>query len=131
MIAHWTLLRKLRDYLTSSVATVQRTTLQPVQMIPFLFAEAEGFEPPVPLGTPVFKTGVIDHSTKLPECLATCFWSKSAAKVMFLFHITKFLPYFIEKKHLAPFLIESTSKCKMPTKLNVMFEKDFIWCEEI
>ncbi len=27
--------------------------------------------------------------------------------------------------------IESTSKCKMPTKLNVMFEKDFIWCEEI
>ena len=29
-------------------------------------AEGEGFEPPVPLGTPVFKTGVIDHSTILP-----------------------------------------------------------------
>ena len=30
------------------------------------FAEREGFEPPVPLGTPVFKTGVIDHSTIFP-----------------------------------------------------------------
>ncbi len=27
----------------------------------FLFAEAEGFEPPVPCGTPVFKTGAIDQ----------------------------------------------------------------------
>ena len=26
------------------------------------FAESEGFEPPVPLGTPVFKTGAFDHS---------------------------------------------------------------------
>ena len=25
------------------------------------FAEAEGFEPPVPCGTPVFKTGAIDQ----------------------------------------------------------------------
>ncbi len=29
-------------------------------------AEREGFEPPVPRGTPVFKTGVIDHSTISP-----------------------------------------------------------------
>ena len=27
----------------------------------FLVAEAEGFEPPVPCGTPVFKTGAIDQ----------------------------------------------------------------------
>ena len=27
----------------------------------FFFAEAEGFEPPVPCGTPVFKTGAIDQ----------------------------------------------------------------------
>ena len=26
-----------------------------------VFAEAEGFEPPVPCGTPVFKTGAIDQ----------------------------------------------------------------------
>ena len=29
-------------------------------------AEREGFEPPVPLGTTVFKTVVIDHSTISP-----------------------------------------------------------------
>ena len=29
-------------------------------------AEREGFEPPVPLGTVVFKTTVIDHSTISP-----------------------------------------------------------------
>lgn len=32
-----------------------------------LHAEREGFEPPVPLGTAVFKTAVIDHSTISPE----------------------------------------------------------------
>ena len=31
-----------------------------------LYAEREGFEPPVPLGTAVFKTAVIDHSTISP-----------------------------------------------------------------
>ena len=31
-----------------------------------VFAEREGFEPPVPCGTPVFKTGVFDHSTISP-----------------------------------------------------------------
>ena len=33
------------------------------------FAEGEGFEPPVPLSTTVFKTVVIDHSTILPDVL--------------------------------------------------------------
>ena len=32
-----------------------------------LSAEREGFEPPVPLGTVVFKTTVIDHSTISPS----------------------------------------------------------------
>ena len=31
------------------------------------FAEREGFEPPVPLSTAVFKTAVIDHSTTFPK----------------------------------------------------------------
>ena len=30
-------------------------------------AEREGFEPPVPLGTSVFKTGAIDHSATSPN----------------------------------------------------------------
>ena len=32
-----------------------------------LFAEREGFEPPVPLSTPVFKTGAFDHSAISPD----------------------------------------------------------------
>ena len=33
-------------------------------------AEREGFEPPVPLSTAVFKTAVIDHSTISPYGIA-------------------------------------------------------------
>ena len=33
-------------------------------------AEEEGFEPPVPLSTPVFKTGAFDHSAT-PLCILT------------------------------------------------------------
>ena len=31
-----------------------------------VLAEKEGFEPPVPLGTLVFKTSAFDHSANLP-----------------------------------------------------------------
>lgn len=31
-------------------------------MVGFVFAEGEGFEPPVPLGTTVFKTAAFDRS---------------------------------------------------------------------
>ena len=49
------------------------------QMCPSVcFAEREGFEPPVPLSTPVFKTGVIDHSTISPEPI----FGFAAAKVL-------------------------------------------------
>ena len=34
-----------------------------------LLAEAQGFEPWIPCGMPVFKTGAIDHSAKLPESI--------------------------------------------------------------
>ncbi len=34
-------------------------------------AEGEGFEPPVPCGTPVFKTGSLNHSDTPPEQM-TC-----------------------------------------------------------
>ena len=33
------------------------------------FAEREGFEPPVPFSTSVFKTGAIDHSATSPKFL--------------------------------------------------------------
>ena len=37
------------------------------QQISNYLAEGEGFEPPVPLSTTVFKTVVIDHSTIPPK----------------------------------------------------------------
>ena len=33
-------------------------------------AVGEGFEPPVPFGTPVFKTGALDHSATQPYVVA-------------------------------------------------------------
>ena len=46
-------------------------------------AEREGFEPPVPLGTTVFKTVVIDHSTISP-CGKTCLLLTSGTVVFVL-----------------------------------------------
>ena len=31
-------------------------------------AEGEGFEPPVPCGTAIFKTAALNHSATLPYC---------------------------------------------------------------
>ncbi len=42
-------------------------------MIPYyVLAEREGFEPPVPLSTSVFKTDAIDHSAISPKLLSKC-----------------------------------------------------------
>ena len=63
-----------------------------------LKAEREGFEPPVPLSTPVFKTGAFDHSAISPllEELGLCL--KASAKVWVLCETCKFLPDFFQKK---------------------------------
>ena len=45
-------------------------------------AEREGFEPPVPLSTTVFKTVVIDHSTISPKIPLEALFRKSVAKVV-------------------------------------------------
>ena len=37
-----------------------------INLLRRFLAEREGFEPPVPLSTAVFKTAVIDHSTISP-----------------------------------------------------------------
>ena len=49
-------------------AHAEYTTKKVLQIFRFtgLFAEREGFEPPVPLSTPVFKTGAFDHSAISP-----------------------------------------------------------------
>ena len=68
------------------------------------FAEREGFEPPVPLGTAVFKTAVIDHSTISPdgiskrkaknEVFARRFCDHLSAKVIHTCEICKLLRTF-------------------------------------
>ena len=52
----------------------------------YFLAEREGFEPPEPLSSTVFKTAAIDHSAISP--------SKSAAKVLLFFELCKFLSTF-------------------------------------
>ena len=59
-------------------------------------AEREGFEPPVPCGTTVFKTVVIDHSTISPSFTNFCKVGKGFAKVH---HYSKIAIYFIQKFH--------------------------------
>ena len=57
-----------------------------------LFAEREGFEPPVPLGTVVFKTTVIDHSLPSLQCFD---FLKAGAKVRRFFELNKFFGNFL------------------------------------
>ena len=59
-------------------------------------AEREGFEPPVPLSTTVFKTVVIDHSTISPMVSNQMLYCKSDAKVITIFEITKCFENFFE-----------------------------------
>ena len=53
--------------MTGGAVWVKRKKLAVSSEFQILVAEREGFEPPVPLGTVVFKTTVIDHSTISPE----------------------------------------------------------------
>ena len=43
-------------------------------------AEREGFEPPVPLSTTVFKTVAIDHSAISPGLVCGCFFARSVER---------------------------------------------------
>ena len=44
-----------------------RNAKSPANARLFVMAESEGFEPPVPRGTTVFKTAAIDHSANSPR----------------------------------------------------------------
>ena len=49
------------------ISSIQENKKGPASARPFISAESEGFEPPVPLGTTVFKTAAIDHSANSPR----------------------------------------------------------------
>ena len=53
--------------------------------LPPFFAEREGFEPPVPRSTTVFKTAAIDHSAISPKLSykSTCFQKRCKCTTFF------------------------------------------------
>ena len=53
------------------------------------FAEREGFEPPVPLSTTVFKTVVIDHSTISPKHFQAVLFEKRVQRYKVKLRIAK------------------------------------------
>ena len=64
-----------------------------------------------------------------------CSYGKRAgfvgAKVVHFLESTNNSEDFFVEIRVKSICIESTSKCKMSAKLNIMFEKHLIWCEEI
>ena len=75
------------------------------ELLSFEVAEREGFEPPVPLGTVVFKTTVIDHSTISPLHWGNRGFLIAGAKVRRKNETTKFFGnYFAKKMHFTCFL---------------------------
>ena len=66
-------------------------------MIYNLFAEREGFEPPVPLSTTVFKTAAIDHSAISPKPPFRRTLFKSAANLRLFFVLTSLFRIFFIK----------------------------------
>ena len=60
------LLGSLSDIYICKVLVIKQKKETRLGFLLRYFAEREGFEPPVPLSTVVFKTTVIDHSTISP-----------------------------------------------------------------
>ena len=58
-------------------------------------AESEGFEPPNPLRSTVFKTAAFDHSANSPKEL---FPSKGTANVVKIFYTANFFARFYKKQ---------------------------------
>lgn len=58
--------KDLRISLASELADTCKKRPHSFGMQPFTIAEREGFEPPEPFSSTVFKTAVIDHSTTSP-----------------------------------------------------------------
>ena len=82
---------------------VQKRKVLQILRFTGLCAEREGFEPPVPLGTTVFKTVVIDHSTISP-CKMTSLVFLSGCKGTTIFSFCqifmKLFLIFLKKKWL-------------------------------
>ena len=81
---------KLQDF---GVVLIKKKSVN--QLIYTLLAEREGFEPPVPLSTTVFKTAAIDHSAISPKLLyQKCFFSKAMQRYGFFLNSQAFQRFF-------------------------------------
>ena len=65
-------------YIKKQPASIKRK-----KQLLLLSAEKEGFEPPEPLSSTVFKTAAIDHSAISPICMQVFF--NCSAKVVIIF----------------------------------------------
>jgi hypothetical protein len=77
----------------------------------YLFAEAEGFEPPVPCGTPVFKTGAIDQlcqTSKKSEKEGSYPYENYPSVVFPFLSESQFRPYLIVAADYKVFTFSST-----------------------
>ena len=91
--------KKFRDFCDFSVRLKSK---KPAEISRLLRAEREGFEPPVPRSTAVFKTAVIDHSTISPSGSFRVCGGKGTT---FFGNKTLLRPYFFEerrRKHIFP-----------------------------
>ena len=68
-----------------------------------MLAEREGFEPPEPLSSTVFKTAAIDHSAISPSVYATHFLFKSGAKIQSIFDSANLFVRFFKKRFFLPY----------------------------
>ena len=91
-----------RHFFVVAVARILTNQKQERNFVEFLscfwFAEREGFEPPVPLSTSVFKTGAIDHSATFPICFYVKYCGRfkfDVANVRYLNESAKFLSCFL------------------------------------
>ena len=63
-------------------------------MIYNLLAEREGFEPPVPRSTTVFKTAAIDHSAISPRLPSEVLFSKAMQRYDYFLNLQAFGIFF-------------------------------------
>ena len=75
-------------FVTFFVTLKSKKALQ-ISVAPFS-AESEGFEPPDPLRSTVFKTAAFDHSANSP----VCFLRKGIAKIGIIFESANFYSVF-------------------------------------
>ena len=75
---------KIKDYRSQLKGVVEKKGTTELNFQLSLAADSEGFEPPVPCGTVVFKTTAFDHSANYPNgcknrtdlCICKCFHKK-------------------------------------------------------